>query len=62
DQAGSDLDLENLRRDKDFEARLSQLGISVQANVAKKQPTSLSNNIPQTRQTPLQRVRPGKAE
>ena len=62
DQAGSDTDLENLRRDKEFEARLAQLGIVAPSTNAKKQSTNVSNSGQQSGPPPFQRVRPGKAD
>lgn len=60
DQAGLDSDLDNLRRDKDFESRLNQLGITIQTTVAKKQSPSAASQ--QSSPTSMQRLRPGKAE
>lgn len=61
DQAGTDSDLDNLRRDKEFENRLSQLGIPV--TLSSKKSAQSSTVAPSTSQsTPLQRIRVGKPE
>lgn len=62
DQASSDGDLENLRKDKEFEERLSQLGILTQRMNEKSSTVSTSGGGIPAAATPLQRTRPGKPD
>jgi tetratricopeptide (TPR) repeat protein len=62
DQAGTDSDLENLRRDKEFESRLAQLGIATQLSSVKKAAQDNNSQPAISGSTTLQKVRVGKPE
>lgn len=60
-QAETDSDLDNLKRDKEFELRLVEIGIPLQIVSAKKNSSSEQTSPPaQSNVTPFQRVRPDK--
>jgi len=61
-QAGTDTDLENLRQDKDFEVRLTELGIPVQIVSANKNSQPAANTPSSSSASPLQRIRPDQPD